>query len=232
MAVSNSPITVALIDDHEIVRLGLADLIATDDRFAIVGEAGTGEKGRRLVMAVRPDVVVLDVRLPDINGVELCRDLHQQESPPTVVMLTSYTDERAELGAAMAGAAAYLLKDIHGSALLDVLATVAGGTRLIDPAAVVAKHAATGEAAGWHTLSRQERRVLDGIGEGLTNRAIAQRMYLSEATVKHYVSSMLVKLGLQRRAQAAAYVTHLHDNDAIPPSDVTAGEPRRDQPTR
>lgn len=208
---STQVIRLFLVDDHEIVRRGLGELIGTDPRFEIVGEAATAAAAVARVGPAAPDLVLLDVRLPDGNGIEVCRDLRSDNPDLVVVMLTSYRDDRAELGAALAGASAYVLKDVAGAALLQTLTDAAAGRQVLSPAEVIARHPDVGPDRAWQSLSGQERRVLEGIGEGLTNRAIAERMYLSEKTVKHYVSTLLRKLGLERRTQAAAYITRLHD---------------------
>jgi len=212
----SSPITVVIVDDHEIVRRGLVDLLTLDDAFEVVGEAATGAEALQVVRATRPRVVLLDVRLPDRSGVSVCRTLGRGPQPPAVLMLTSFSDADAAAASAEAGAAGYLLKDVHGDALLDALRRVSAGEVLAPgPTAAGAggdHHAAPlpqVDDAGWQLLTGQERRVLLGIGEGRTNKQIAAELYLSERTVEHYEASMLAKLGLRRRTQAVAYVTRL-----------------------
>lgn len=205
-------IRVFVVDDHEMVRLGLTSLFDAEEGFEVVGEASTAESAVARVRATRPDVVLLDVRLGEDSGVEVCREVRSAVPSVAVLMITSYTDARAEVDAAMAGAAGYFIKDVAGEQLIDAVRRVAAGEVLIDPAAV---HGVAGSDQQpdplWAALSPQERRVLNLIGEGCTNRQIAERMYLSERTVKHYVTSLLRKLSMQRRTQAAAFITHLHD---------------------
>ena len=216
-----APTRVFIVDDHEIVRRGVADLLELYADFEVIGEAGTAAQALSRIPAARPDVVILDVRLPDGNGVEVCRALRSELPDTAVLMLTSYSDPQAEVSAALAGAAGYVLKDIHGDALLDVIRRVAAGEVLVDPGIVTdpARFAPSPGVpdAGWQRLSPQERRVLTHIGEGLTNRQIAERMSLSERTVGHYVSAMLDKLDLQRRTQAATYITRLQTDGRVPP---------------
>lgn len=208
------PIRVFLLDDHEVVRRGLADLLELEADLEVVGEASTVAEALTRIPATRPQVAVLDVRLPDGSGVEVCRDLRDAVPGVAYLMLTSYSDDEALLDAIMAGASGYVLKDIRGNDLVDAIRTVASGTSLLDPALRqrVLERARTGhhhdERLG--TLSEQEVRILDLIGEGLTNRQIGETMHLAEKTVKNYVSSLLAKLGMERRTQAAAFVTRLH----------------------
>lgn len=201
-------VRVFLLDDHEVVRRGLADLIGLEDDLEVVGEAGTVADALVRVPATRPDVAVLDVRLPDGSGVEVCREIRSTHGIPCL-MLTSYADDEALFNAIVAGASGYVLKDIRGNDLVNAIRSVATGKSLLDPA-VTAKvlerlrNPAKDDdrLAG---LSDQEQRILELIGEGLTNRQIGERMHLAEKTVKNYVSSMLAKLGMERRTQAAAY---------------------------
>src|SRR6201747_3234521 len=208
-----SAIRVFLVDDHEVVRRGVADVLSTDPRLAVVGEAKNAAEAMARVPALRPDVVVLDVRLPDGDGVTVCRDLRAQLPELGVVMLTSYSDDEALFQAIMAGAAGYLLKQILGQDLVPAVRTVASGGSLLDPAAPAAVLAHMGRAAEpagpLAGLSDQERTVLDLIGEGLTNRQIGERMFLAEKTVKNYVSHLLAKLGMERPRQAAILSTEL-----------------------
>jgi DNA-binding NarL/FixJ family response regulator len=208
-----SAIRVFLVDDHEVVRRGVADVLSTDPDITVVGEAKNAAEAMSRVPALRPDVAVLDVRLPDGDGVTVCRDLRARLPDLGVVMLTSYSDDEALFQAIMAGAAGYLLKQILGQDLVTAVRTVAAGGSLLDPAATAAVLArmrrATEPAGPLAGLSDQERTVLDLIGEGLTNRQIGERMFLAEKTVKNYVSHVLAKLGMERRTQAAILSTEL-----------------------
>ena len=206
---------VFLVDDHEMVRRGVADLLDEEPDLTVVGQASSVAEALARVPALMPDLVVLDVRLPDGNGVELCRELRSRLPTLNCLMLTSYTDEDAMLEAILAGAGGYVIKDIKGSALLSAVRTVGSGRSLLDNRAAAAlmsrlraNAAEPGPLAG---LTDQERVLLDLIGEGLTNRQIAERMFLAEKTVKNYVSRLLAKLGMQRRTQAAVLATELRD---------------------
>ena len=214
------PIRVFLLDDHEIVRRGVADVLETDPGITVVGEAKNAAEALARVPALRPDVAVLDVRLPDGNGVSVCRDLRTKMPDLAVVMLTSYSDDEALFEAIMAGASGYLLKQILGQDLVAAVHTVASGGSLLDPtatAAVLARMRRAAEPAGpLGKLSDQERTVLLLIGEGLTNRQIGERMFLAEKTVKNYVSHLLAKLGLERRTQAAILATELRGTGPAP----------------
>ena len=207
------PIRVFLLDDHEIVRRGVADVLETDPSLTVVGEAKNAAQALARVPALRPDVAVLDVRLPDGDGVSVCRELRATMPDLRVIMLTSYSDDEALFEAIMAGASGYLLKQILGQDLVSAVRTVAGGGSLLDPtatAAVLDRMRRAAEATGpLAKLSEQERTVLLLIGEGLTNRQIGARMFLAEKTVKNYVSHLLAKLGLERRTQAAILATEL-----------------------
>jgi two-component system, NarL family, response regulator DevR len=206
-------IGVFLVDDHEVVRRGVADILSADPGITVVGEAKNAAEARARVPALRPDVVVLDVRLPDGDGVTVCRELRARMPGLGVVMLTSYSDDEALFQAILAGASGYLLKQILGQDLVTAVRTVAAGGSLLDPAAtsaVLARMRRAVEPAGpLAGLSEQERTVLDLIGEGLTNRQIGERMFLAEKTVKNYVSHLLAKLGMERRTQAAILATEL-----------------------
>jgi two-component system, NarL family, response regulator DevR len=208
-----SPIRVFLLDDHEVVRRGVADVLSSDPDITVVGEAKNAAEAMSRVPALRPDVAVLDVRLPDGDGVTVCRDLRALLPELGVVMLTSYSDDEALFQAIMAGAAGYLLKQILGQDLVTAVRTVAAGGSLLDPtatSAVLARMRRATEPAGpLAALSDQERTVLELIGEGLTNRQIGERMFLAEKTVKNYVSHLLGKLGMARRTQAAILATEL-----------------------
>ncbi|OXM72387.1 MULTISPECIES: response regulator [Amycolatopsis] len=214
-------ITVFLVDDHEVVRRGVADLLEADRELRVVGEASTAAQAMARIPALRPDVAVLDVRLPDGNGIELCRELRSRFPELNVLILTSYTDEEAMLNAILAGAGGYVIKDIQGLQLVSAVRAVGTGRSLLDTRAastLMAKlraDAGDGPAAG---LTERERTLLDLIGEGLTNAQIAQRMFLAEKTVKNYVSRLLAKLGLQRRTQAAVLAAKLQaDRDPDAP---------------
>ncbi|WKX71440.1 response regulator transcription factor [Streptomyces sp. XD-27] len=208
-------ITVFLLDDHEVVRRGVHDLLAAEPGIEVVGEAGTAAEALTRIPAVRPDVAVLDVRMPDGSGVEVCREVRSRDEAIRCLMLTSFADDEALFDAIMAGASGYVLKAIRGSELLAAIRDVAAGRSLLDPVATARVLERLREGSGPRTddrladLTEQERRILDLIGEGLTNRAIGERLHLAEKTIKNYVSSLLSKLGMQRRSQAAAYVARL-----------------------
>jgi len=204
---------VFLVDDHEVVRRGVADLLETAGDLTVAGEAASAAEALARVPAVRPDVAVLDLRLPDGSGVELCRELRSRMPELNCLILTSYTDEQAMLDAILAGAGGYVVKDVRGMELVAAVRQVAAGKSLLDSRAAGALMSRIrGETSGPGAVARlteQERRLLDLIGEGLTNRQIAERMFLAEKTVKNYVSRLLHKLGLQRRTQAAVLATSL-----------------------
>jgi two-component system response regulator DevR len=203
-------ITVFLVDDHEVVRQGVRMLLEAEDDLVVVGEAGTCEEALTRVPAVRPDVALLDVRLPDGTGVELCRDLRSERPELRCLMFTSFADDDALLNAMIAGAAGYVLKDVRGLALVAAIRTVAAGGSLLDAHAtslVLARLRAPAEVDPLDELSDREREILELIGEGLSNRQIAERLGLAEKTVKNYVSHLLGKLGMSRRAQVAVLAT-------------------------
>ncbi|HEV7655556.1 MAG TPA: response regulator transcription factor [Mycobacteriales bacterium] len=206
-------VTVFLLDDHEVVRRGVAELLEAEPDLTVVGEAGTAAEALARVPAVRPDVAVLDVRLPDGDGVTVCRELRSQLPDLRCLMLTSFADDDALFDAIMAGASGYVLKQIRGTDLVGAVRMVASGQSLLDPrttARVLERMRTAVEKGGpIATLSDQERTVLALIGEGLTNRQIGERMFLAEKTVKNYVSHLLAKLGMQRRTQAAILATEL-----------------------
>jgi two-component system response regulator DevR len=206
-------IRVFLLDDHEIVRRGLADLLNLEDDIEVVGEAGLAADALGRITATRPEVAVLDVRLPDGSGVEVCRDVRDSLPDVHCLMLTSYADDEALFNAIMAGASGYVLKDIRGNDLVDAVRQVAAGRSLLDPVATqrVLERLRKGEKHDERldALTDQERRILELIGEGLTNRQIGERMHLAEKTVKNYVSSLLAKMGMERRTQIAAYVARM-----------------------
>ena len=206
--------TVFLVDDHEIVRRGLVDLLESDPDLTVVGEAPDVTHALARIPALRPDVAVLDVRLPDGNGIELCRELLSRVQGLHCLILTSFTDQQAMLDAILAGASGYFVKDIKGLELAAAVKAVGAGRSLLDPRAAAAlmdrlRHSAEPDGP-LADLTDQERTLLDLLGEGLTNRQIAQRMFLAEKTVKNYVSRLLAKLGMERRTQAAVYVSKIH----------------------
>ena len=202
-----------LLDDHEIVRRGLRELLEGDEGFVVVGEAGTAEEALTRIPATMPEVAVLDVRLPDGNGVEVCREIRSRHPEVRCLMLTSFADDEALFSAILAGAAGYVLKQVRGTDLLDAIARVAAGQSLLDPTvtARVLERLRVPQAPddSLASLTDQERRILDLIAEGLTNRQIGERMFLAEKTVKNYVSNVLMKLGMSRRSEAAAYAARL-----------------------
>ncbi|AIG74279.1 Transcriptional regulatory protein [Amycolatopsis japonica] len=206
-------ISVFLLDDHELVRTGLKTVFEAEDDFTVVGEASTAAEAYVRIPAVKPQVAVLDVRLPDGEGVSVCREIRASiDPPPACLMLTSYSDDDALFGAIMAGAAGYMLKQVSGGALVKAVRTVAAGGSLLDStltASVMNRLRGETDAPDprYEQLSPQERRVLDHIADGLTNRQIAEKLYLAEKTVKNYVSSLLHKLGFERRTSAAVYAT-------------------------
>src|SRR5262245_16606061 len=205
-------IRVFLLDDHEIVRRGLRELIESEDDLEVVGEAGTAEEALGRIPATTPDVAVLDVRLPDGDGVEVCREIRSAHPEIACVMLTSFSDDEAVYAAIMAGAAGYLLKQIRGTDLVDALRRVAAGESLLDPAVtaqVLERLRHGGDDEELARLTPQERRILDLIAEGLTNRQIGEQLFLAEKTVKNYVSNLLSKLGMERRTEAAVFAARL-----------------------
>ncbi|MGC4963853.1 response regulator [Gordonia sp. DT218] len=212
----DKPVRVYLVDDHELVRRGLRDLLGTADDLKVVGEAASVGEAKVGILATKPDVAVLDVRLPDGNGVELCRDVRAEEPTVHCLMLTSYADDDALLAAVLAGASGFVLKQILGHNLVAAVRTVGHGGSLLDDrstAALLAKlRDGKGSAADpLAELTAQEREVFNHIGDGLTNRQIAERMFLAEKTIKNYVSRILAKLDMQRRTQVAVMATKLRD---------------------
>jgi two-component system, NarL family, response regulator DevR len=211
-------IGVFLLDDHEVVRRGVRDLLAAEPDIGVIGEAGTAAAALERLPALRPDVAVLDVRLPDGDGVSVCREIRSTLPGTACLMLTSYGDDEALLGAIMAGAAGYVLKQTCGSDLVSAVRAVAAGGSTLDADATrrvmerLREQPASVDPLG--TLTDQEKRVLELIGAGMTNRQIAQHMFLAEKTAKNYVSSLLSKLGMERRSQAASFVTRLAGNRA------------------
>jgi DNA-binding NarL/FixJ family response regulator len=212
---SGRRIGVFLVDDHEIVRRGVRDLLESQPDIAVVGEAGTAEAALADIPALRPDVAVLDVRLPDGDGVSVCREIRSQVPQVGCLMLTSFGDDEALFDAIMAGAAGYVLKQIRGTDLIGAIRAVASGQSLIDPKAASRvmdrmRDRARG-ADPLAVLTTPETKILELIGKGLTNRQIGERLFLAEKTVKNYVSSIFVKLGMERRTQAAAYAVRVFE---------------------
>jgi DNA-binding NarL/FixJ family response regulator len=209
-------VKVFLVDDHEVVRRGLIDLLGADPELEVVGEAGSVAQALARIPALEPDVAVLDVRLPDGNGIELCRDLLSRLPNLRCLMLTSFTSDEAMLDAILAGASGYVIKDIKGMELARAIKEVGAGRSLLDnraAAALMARLRDTAEHSDpLSELSDQERVLLDLLGEGLTNKQIAARMFLAEKTVKNYVSRLLAKLGMERRTQAAVFISKLEQS--------------------
>jgi DNA-binding NarL/FixJ family response regulator len=206
-------IRVFLLDDHEIVRRGIAELIGLQSDLEVVGEAGTAAEAIIRITASQPDVAILDVRLPDGNGIEVCREVRSLFPNIHVLMLTSYSDDEALFNAIMAGASGYVLKEIRGTDLITAIRQVAAGHNLLDPSVTeqVFERLQNGknDKDALSDLTEQEKAILNLIGEGLTNRQIGEQMHLAEKTIKNYVTGLLSKLGMQRRTQAAAYVARL-----------------------
>jgi DNA-binding NarL/FixJ family response regulator len=204
-------IKVFLLDDHEVVRRGLKDLLESDGDIEVVGESGSAAEAARRIPALRPDVAVLDARLPDGSGIDVCREIRSREPKTAALILTSYDDDEALFAAIMAGASGYVLKQIRGNDLVDAVRRVASGQSLLDPAVTqqVLDRLRRGPEVddALAPLTEQERRLLELIGQGLTNRQIAEQMFLAEKTIKNYVSNLLAKLGLERRTQAAVFAT-------------------------
>ncbi|WP_066361403.1 response regulator [Herbidospora mongoliensis] len=206
-------IRVFLVDDHEVVRRGVAAMLEAEDDIKVVGEAGAVATAITRIPAIRPDVAVLDVRLPDGSGVDVCREVRSAVPELPCLMLTSYADDDALFQAVMAGAAGYVLKQIHGCDLVGAVRTVAGGRSLLDPKATTTMLRRLREDNSRRdplaALTEQERRILEYIGEGMTNRQIGDAMFLAEKTVKNHVSRLLGKLGMQRRTQVAVYAARM-----------------------
>ncbi len=215
-----TPIRVMLVDDHEVVRRGLSSLIDAEDGLEVVGEAGDGPEGVGLAGILKPDVVVMDVRMPNGGGVEACRGLRDHHPEIRVIMLTSFSDDEALFNSIMAGAAAYVLKQIRGHDLVDAIRKVAAGQSLLDPTVTrrvlerLRLARVEDKDPRLARLSTQEEHILDLVAEGHTNREIAETIHLSDKTVKNYVSSILRKLEVQRRAEAASYVTRVHARES------------------
>jgi DNA-binding NarL/FixJ family response regulator len=213
-----SEITVFLVDDHEVVRHGVRALVESDPNMRVVGEAGSVEQAIALIPDAAPMVALLDVRLGDGSGVELCREIRSEHPEIACLMLTSYSDDDALFEAIMAGASGYVLKQIRGSELLSAIRRVSAGEQLLDPTLtgrVMRQLRERNESeAMLDRLTEQERRVLTLISEGLTNRQIGQSLHLAEKTVKNYVSNLLSKLHMERRTEAAVFAARLHDRQA------------------
>jgi len=206
-------VKIFLLDDHEVVRRGLRGLLEAEDDLEVTGEASTAEEALRRIPATRPDVAVLDVRLPDGSGVEVCREIRDRHPEIQCLMLTSFADDEALFSAIMAGASGYVLKQIKGTDLIDAVRRVARGESLLDPSVtrqvLERLRAPSQEEDELSGLSPQERKILELIGEGFTNRQIAEAIHLAEKTVKNYVSNLLAKLGMARRTEAAAYAARV-----------------------
>lgn len=210
-------IRVFLVDDHEVVRLGVRQLLEQEPDIEVVGEAGSAAQAVARVPAAHPDVAVLDVRLPDGDGIGVCREIRSLVEPsPACLMLTSYSDDEALFSAIMAGASGYLLKQVSGTSLVGAVRRLANGESLLDPAMTAAvlerlrKPPEEEEDSRYKSLTDQERKILELISEGKTNRQIANDMFLAEKTVKNYVSGLLRKLGMERRTEAAVYAVERH----------------------
>ncbi|MEN8672959.1 response regulator transcription factor [Nocardioides sp.] len=205
---------VFLLDDHEVVRRGIRDLLEGEGDIQVVGESGLAQEAARRIPALRPDVAILDGRLPDGSGVDVCREIRSREPSTKALILTSYDDDEAVVSAIMAGAAGYLLKQVRGRDLIDTVRRVAAGQSMLDPlvTAQVLERVRNGPAVDRELaqLTPQEQRILGFIGQGMTNRQIAEEMFLAEKTVKNYVSAMLAKLGLSSRTQAALFAAKRH----------------------
>ncbi|WP_134764842.1 response regulator transcription factor [Nocardioides sp. 1609] len=205
------PIRVFLLDDHELVRRGIKELLESEGDIVVVGESGLAEEAARRIPALRPDVAILDGRLPDGSGVDVCREVRSRDPRIKALILTSYDDDDALFAAIMAGAAGYILKQVRGTDFIDTVRRVAAGQSMLDPqvTAQVLERVRNGPPVDKELehLTGQEQRILELIGEGMTNRQIAETMYLAEKTVKNYVSSLLAKLNLTSRTQAAIFTT-------------------------
>lgn len=213
MAESTGTIRVFILDDHEIVRKGVADLVSAESDLVVAGESGSASEALNVIKHTNPDVAVLDVRLGDGNGIEVCREIRSAYPNVACLMLTSFADDHAIVDASFAGAAGYVLKQIRGNDLIDSIRLVAGGAKLLDAAEVRMaltrlKNSEEGLVA---TLTPQEHKIFDLIGEGYSNRQIANELFLAEKTVKNYVSNMLAKLGMSRRTEAAAFAARLEE---------------------
>lgn len=204
-------IKILLVDDHEVVRMGLRTLLERRENIAVVGEAGTVEEAVAAAERTEPDVIVMDIRLPDGSGVDACREIRGQRPETKVIMLTSYADDEAIYGSIMAGASGYLLKQTRGQDLASAIGRVAAGESLLDPGITEKvlkrmRQLAEGESDDLAVLTPQERKIIGFIAEGKTNKEIAEEVFLSDKTVKNYVSNILSKLNLRRRSEAAAFI--------------------------
>jgi two-component system, NarL family, response regulator DevR len=214
--IASDPIRVFLLDDHEIVRRGIKDLLESAGDIVVVGEAGSAAEATRRIPPLRPDVAILDGRLPDGSGIDVCREVRSRNPDIKALILTSYDDDEALFAAIMAGASGYILKQVGGNDFVETVRRVAAGQSMLDPAvtAQVLERVRQGPKAdpALEHLTDQELRILELIGEGMTNRQMAETMFLAEKTVKNYVSSMLAKLGLESRTQAAIFsIKHPQD---------------------
>jgi two-component system, NarL family, response regulator DevR len=208
---ADGTINIMLVDDHDVVRTGLRTLLEKRQNFTVVGEAGDVAEAISVALSVRPDVIVMDIRLPDGTGIEACREIRGELPETKVIMLTSYADDEAIYGSIMAGAAGYLLKQTRGQDLASAIERVSNGESLLDPGVTDKvltrmRQLSEGGADEMSSLSPQERKILSAISEGKTNKEIAEEVYLSDKTVKNYVSSILSKLNLRRRSEAAAFI--------------------------
>ncbi len=211
----DSPIRVFLLDDHEIVLRGLVDLLEDQPDLTVVGQATSAAATLRTVEACRPDVAVLDVRLGDGNGIEVCRDIRSAHPDVACLILTSFADDHATIDAAMAGAAGYVLKQLGGNEIITAIRKVAAGAKLLDAAVVrlTLRRLRSTDEGRVESLSDQEHRIFELIGEGFSNRQIADEMHLAEKTVKNYISNLFVKLGIDRRTQAAAMAARIEERE-------------------
>jgi len=223
-------IRVFLLDDHELVRIGVRDLLESQPDIRVIGEAATAASALARIPALRPDVAILDVRLPDGDGISVCREIRSRMPEVACLMLTSFEGDQALFDAVMAGAAGYVLKQIHGTDLVGAVRTVASGQSMLDPQAASKLMArlrdTTKKRDPLEGLTAQERRILELIGEGLTNRQIGERMFLAEKTVKNYVSALFAKLGMERRTQAAAYAARVFEDRGRPERAAAAAAAR------
>lgn len=207
-------VRVFLLDDHEVVRRGVREMIEAEDDMEVVGEAGTAEEAYGRIPATSPNVAVLDMRLPDGDGIDVCREIRSKHPEIACIMLTSFSDDEAVYAAILAGAAGYLLKQVRGNDLVDGIRRVADGDSLLDPSVttrVLERLRHKDDDDPLAALTDQERKILEHIAEGMTNRQIGEVMFLAEKTVKNYVSNMFAKLGMSRRTEAAAYAARLSE---------------------
>lgn len=210
----NEKVRVFLLDDHEVVRRGLRELLESEGDIEVIGEAGTASAASARIPALRPDVAILDARLPDGSGIEVCRHIRSADPNIRAIILTSFDDDEALFAAIMAGAAGYVLKQVTGQDLLSAVRHVAAGASLLDPQVTERvmqrlRDGSDSEPDELKSLTAQERRILELVAEGLTNRQIGERLFLAEKTVKNYMSNILAKLGLERRTQAAVLASRL-----------------------